>query len=423
VTNRDVVPNPEDLLFTPFLRRRKVEVLDRPGKVLFSKLKELWKDHDLSEQRIAITIGSRGISNRVELIRAVVDLLKEKGAKPFALNAMGSHGGASADGQMKVMNGLGFTEESLGCPLECSMDVVEIDEEGEGPVTDKLALNTDGVVVFNRIKPHTSFSGNHESGLVKMLVVGLGKAEGARRIHRLGPTGLRDTMPIWGKKILSKLNVIGAIGVVENPLDQVMSVEVSGGDGLMDLDANLLKIARPQLPSLPVDKTDVLLIDQMGKDISGTGMDTNVIGRLLIHGLDEPDSPKIGRIVVHNLTDASGGNGTGVGLADVVGPRIAEKYNRDITQKNVLTTGFIQRAKLPFTAQNDREALSIALASLHGVSSPSILRIQDTLHLDHFWAHGPIVNELIQIAGVEMAGDPASIYESNEQLSPFFVAG
>lgn len=415
------VPKPEDLLFTPLQRHREVERLENPAAELSSQLEKLWEGQDLSGRRIAIATGSRGIADRVDLVRATAEKLKEKGARPFVLNAMGSHGGATAEGQRALLASLGYTEQSVGCPIECSMEVVELEEGDDGPVVDRLALESDGVVVINRVKPHTSFSGPHESGLVKMLVVGLGKAEGARRIHRYGPNGLRDKLGSWASVLLEKISVVGAIGVVENALDQIMKVEVSDGGGVMELDARLLNLARPQLPGLPISETDVLILDQMGKDISGTGMDTNVIGRLLIHGQEEPADPRIGRIIVHDLTEASGGNATGVGLADVIGPQLAKKYNREVTQKNVLTTGFIQRAKLPYVASSDQEALEIALSSLHGVSAPTILRIRDTLHPDTIWVHGPLLKSLVQRDDIEVLGEPQGIFSADGELAPFDI--
>lgn len=417
-------PEEDPYLFTPLLRKRRVSRLDDPEIALTRQLESLWRNHELEGKSIAITVGSRGISERVKLVKAIVSVLKKKKANPFLLNAMGSHGGGTSQGQREVLKKLGYRESSIGCPVRCSMEVAEIESGGgSGPVVDQLALEADGVVVFNRVKPHTSFHGKHESGLVKMLVVGLGKAEGAKRIHRLGPSGLRDTMGEWGEEILKKINVIGAVGVIENSLDQVMEIGVGLGTQLMDLDSDLLEKARPQLPGLPVDNLDVLIVDQMGKDISGTGMDTNVIGRLLIHGQDEPSQPNIGRITVHDLTEASGGNATGVGLADVIGPRLFQKINREVTQKNVMTTGFIQRAKIPFSVESDAQALEVALSSLHGLAAPpSILRIQDTLHPDHFWASGPVVTLLKEWDDIQVLGESKSIFDSEGELQPFLHA-
>ena len=264
--------------------------------------------------RIAIAVGSRGIAHLVEIVRQVAAWVKSQGAEPFIVPAMGSHGGATAAGQRKVLEGYGLTEAAVGAPIVSSMDVVELPQgDAEVPVYyDAAAHAADGTIVINRIKPHTSFHGRHESGLMKMIAIGLGKHAQALAIHNLGVRGLREVMPQVARQALRSANILLGVAIVENANDETMIVRAIPAGCIAEEEPALLEIARAQMPRLPVPELDLLIVDEMGKDISGLGMDTNVIGRLKIPGQPEPERPRIRVIYVRDLTDATHGNAVGM---------------------------------------------------------------------------------------------------------------
>ena len=278
---------------------------------------------------IAIAVGSRGIDNLPIVVAEVVNYVKAQGAKPFIIPAMGSHGGATAEGQREVLAGYGITEAAIGAPIKSSMEVVELPSTGLGHriYMDKNAYESDGVILINKIKPHTDFHATYESGLVKMTVIGLGKEHGAEAIHHFGVYGLKELIPASALRILAENKIVGAIALIENANDKTMLVKALKAADIMQEEPKLLEIARKNRPALPVDQIDVLIIDQMGKNISGVGIDTNIIGRLKIYDQPEPISPKIRSIIVNDITEESQGNATGVGLADIISKK-ALRQNR-----------------------------------------------------------------------------------------------
>jgi hypothetical protein len=259
--------------------------------------------------RIAVTAGSRGIANIAAITKAAVDEVKSQGALPFIIPAMGSHGGATAEGQREVLEHYGITEETMGAPIISTMDVVSIPNEDNDfkLYMSRDAYEADGVIVINRVKPHTDFHGPVESGLMKMCVIGLGKHAQALEMHRLGVYGLRELVPKAARKILATGKILLGIGIVENALDQTLAIKAADSRGIEALDAELLDLARKNMPSLPIDRLDLLIVDELGKDKSGTGLDTNIIGRMGILGQEEPEVPNISYIIACSLTKASGG--------------------------------------------------------------------------------------------------------------------
>lgn len=345
--------------------------------------------------RIAITAGSRGIDRIPEVIKAVVDYVRQKGCEPFIVPAMGSHGGATAEGQTKVLKELGITAETVGAPILASMDTVvigAIDTSECSGVTggkldihmDKHAWNADGIIVVNRVKPHTSFHSSVESGMLKMMVIGLGKETQAKNIHSYGTKGLRMLLAPAAKVVLSTGKILAAVGIVENAHDRISTIKAFKPEDMEAGEAVLLETARENMPRLPVDKLDVLIIDEIGKNISGTGMDTNIVGRIRIEGESEPLHPKIGRIVVLGLSQATNGNAYGMGLADFTTKKLVGAIDYKSTYANVIATTFVERAKIPVIAEDEDEAVALAIQTCgaEDASSARVVRIKNTLQLE-----------------------------------------
>src|SRR5437773_10555703 len=319
-----------------------------------------WQTIDLRPgARIAVAVGSRGVANIGRIVKGTVAMLRERGAQPFIIPAMGSHGGATAKGQLRLLASFGITPESVGCPIESSMDVVSLPggEAGVELFMDRHAYEADGIVLINRIKPHTDFHGQYESGLVKMSVIGLGKERQAFEIHRHGVRGLKEFVPRAAKQILSTGKILLGIGLVENAYEETMAIVAIPGGEIMEREPDLLELARRNMPRLPVDQLDVLIVDWLGKEISGSGMDTNIIGRIRIRGETEPGTPDIKIIVVMDLTEQSHGNAAGSGLADVTTRRLFNKIDFAVTNKNVFTSSFFERGKIPVVAETDAQAM------------------------------------------------------------------
>ncbi len=350
--------------------------------------------------RIAIAVGSRGIANHPLFVREIAAWVREHDAEPFIVPAMGSHGGATAEGQRKILESYGIT----GAPIISSMDVVQL---GHDAFMDRAAYESDGVIVINRIKPHTSFHGPYESGLLKMIAIGLGKDAGARAIHRLGVAGLRELMPRVAQQIIATGKIVLGVAVVENAYDETMLVRAVPARQISEVEPGLLAIARRNMPYLPVEGIDVLVVDEIGKDISGTGMATNVIGRLRIVGESEPASPRIKQIVVRDLSAGSGGNGYGIGLADLTTRRCAEKIDWAVTSANVAASGFAERGNLPAVAETDEQALEWALPA-----GSRVVRIRNTLNLETLIVSETVLGEIEGRETIEVLGPVSSVFEA-----------
>ena len=319
---------------------------------------------------------------------------------------MGSHGGAIAEGQQRILEGYGITPEYVGTEIRSSMAVVEL-PRGDLAIPvfyDRQAHEADGTIIINRIKPHTSFHGRYESGLMKMMAIGLGKQAQALAIHRLGPAGLRDIMPAVARQVLQHGNVILGLAIIENAYDEILKVQAVLADRIPDEEPLLLDLARANMPLLPVSDLDILIVDEMGKDISGLGMDTNVIGRLRIRGQPEPERPNIGIIIVRDLSAGSHGNAVGVGLADIITRRLFEKIDFKATYENALTSTFTERAKVPIIAETDQLAIDFACRAL-GTSSENnlrLIRIQNTLRLDQLDVSPAVLDEIKDRPDIEI---------------------
>lgn len=361
--------------------------------------------------RVGITAGSRGVSDAVEVYRAAVEALKEGGHNPFLFAAMGSHGRGTADGQRDLLRSLGVIEEKVGAPVLCSGETVRI-EETRAPLVGlpvyvaREAMEADAVLVVNRVKPHTSFHGPHESGLMKMLAVGMGRAAGASMVHRLGWDSMIEAIASIGGAVLERLPVIGGLAVVENAREETALVRGLTGEEIPGGEPPLLARARDYMPRLPVDRLDVCIVREMGKNYSGTGMDTNIIGRLRLEGLPEPENPSIRYLGVLDLSEASHGNATGVGLADFTTERLADKIDREATYLNCLTSGGPIRAAVPMILSNDKALFEAVWRALkpERAEEVQLVVIDDTLHLERLWLSESLLGALKD--GQEAVGEP-----------------
>ena len=341
---------------------------------------------DLTDASIAIAAGSRGIACSVSVIQSLAESIRELGAVPFVVPAMGSHGGATAVGQSEVLAGYGITESAIGAPIRSAMETVELDSADLETrlFADRNAWEADYIVPVNRIKAHTDFVSTHESGLAKMLVVGLGKHDQAKEQHSFGIRGLRDLLVPAARRVIESGKVLFGVAIVENARKGPAVVEVIPPNELLEREAELLSLAKILSPMLPgSDSIDLLIVDEMGKDKSGTGLDTNVIGRRYLPGEEEPTVPKIDIVIARRLSQASHGNALGVGLADIVLRELADSIDFRATYENIITSSFFERGKLPVVAETDAEALFFAARALHvdEVSDISAMHIDSTLEL------------------------------------------
>ena len=372
---------------------------------------------------VAIACGSRGIADLPIVFARVAAWVRAQGAVPFLVPAMGSHGGATAAGQREVLQSYGLDDPSIGCEIRSSMDVVEL-PRGDCPVqvwTDARAAAAAATIVVNRIKPHTDFHGPFESGLMKMTAIGLGKRAQAEALHAHGVRGLRDMMPVVARQVLAHGNVVLGVGIVENAVDRTMAVEALPASAMPAGEQRLLELARVNAPCLPVDVLDVLLIDRMGKDISGVGMDTNVIGRLMIGGEREPERPRVSMIACHELTAASHGNACGVGLADIVTTRLADAIDHEVTRTNIVTSGFLLRGKLPVVSADDRQAWEWCLRGAGVVDVPAVraARIVDTLHCAELWVTDAVLADLAADDRICVVASGLALHDERGCLMPF----
>jgi hypothetical protein len=369
------------------------------------------------EMRVALTAGSRGIDRIAQVVGAAVNEVKRLGGEPFVVPAMGSHGGATAEGQAEVLAHYGITEATMGCPIRSSMETVLLGEvEGGIPVWfDRIAFEeADAVVPIGRVKPHTDFHGPVESGLMKMLAIGLGKQKGADTFHHHGFADFHHLIANVGRFTLSHANIPFGLALVENGYGRIGLVEAVPANRIWEREQELLRLARERMARIPGERIDVLFIDYIGKNISGSGADPNVINRDATGGIAAGElrlKPSIQRIIIRDLTDETEGNACGIGLGDVALRRAVDKIDPVATYMNLITAKAPDGAHIPITVDTDRQALFIALACCVKVDSESarIARIRDTEHLETFWASEALLPELLATGRVEPVGEPQEI--------------
>jgi hypothetical protein len=357
---------------------------------------------------IAVGVGSRGVANLSIIVRAVVDWLRERGAAPFIVPAMGSHGGGDAEKQCALLAEYGVTEESMGCPVLSDMEAVHLASLPDDleVCLDPHAAKADGILVINRIKPHNAFRARNESGIVKMLVAGLGKQQGAASCHKKGFERMPERLAAAAAYLIQHSKVLGGIAVVEDMRQRTCHVEAVPAECMLERDAALLELAWKNLARLPVDALDALIIDEMGKNISGSGMDPNVLGRYTVPFLR--GGPSVNKIAVLDLTGGSEGNAIGMGLADFITRRLLDKIDFEAVYANALTSTVLSGSRMPCVLPTDRDVARAAVKTCNGGGPDAVrlMRIRSTLHLDAVEISPALAPELRE-AGWEPCGGPA----------------
>lgn len=359
---------------------------------------------------VAITAGSRGLADYPLLVRTVAAALKGRGAKPFVIPAMGSHGGATAEGQRKVLASYGITEAAVGCPVVSSLDTVRVGATRPGglPVyADAHAWAADGIVLLNRVKPHTGFRGRYESGLVKMIAIGVGKQKGADTVHSLGFERIAATIVSVGRVVLRSGKVLFAVGTVENAYDRVCRIAVIPAERVLDQEPILLEEAKRRMPSLPVQETDILIVDEIGKDVSGGGMDSNVVGRFVTPGMKGGFRSR--RLIVLDVTKASEGNAIGLGRADLTTQRAFDKADFEQMYPNALTSHVLEPSRLPVILANDRLAIAAAIRTCVGIEPADlrVVRIRNSLDIEKVRVTANLVEQALRGGRCELVRGPA----------------
>lgn len=356
--------------------------------------------------RVAVGCGSRGIHAMAEIAKASIDCLRELGAKPFIVPAMGSHGGATPEGQCAVLASYGITEESMGVPIECSMETVALGETETGmPIFfSKPAYEADWVLPINRVKLHTDFSGPIESGLIKMMTIGFGKEKGCNSLHLQGTTNFARIIPEAGRKVLSCVDMRFGIAIVENAYDKTAVIEAVRGDALFEREPELLKIAKRFFPRIPFETVDVLVVENFGKDISGAGMDPNITGRSSVGPVENFNGPAIQRIVVCDLTEASHGNGVAVNVADFITRRFFDKLDLKAVYANGLACCNPSACQIPVIMETEEEAIAMAVKTCRFIdhAHPRIVRLRSTLAMDEFEISEALVEEARSQPNIEI---------------------
>ena len=388
VFERPVMGNPADILKT------KIDSRASLGKIR-------------SGMSVAVAVGSRGIESQASFVKVIVDGIKAAGGSPFLFPAMGSHGGATAVGQRSMLEGMGITEEYIGAPIRATMEVVEVGSTTGGlPIyLDRYADGADGIVLMNRIKPHVAFRGRYESGLMKMLAIGVGKQRGAEACHNLGFGAMAENIPAIGKTLIEKKNILFAVALVENAYHETCAVEVFEKEEIEAGEPPLLEQARSLSAKIHFDSLDVLILDEIGKDISGTGFDNNILGRY--HTAYASGGPDIRRITVLDLTEKSHGNANGVGILDFTTRRLFDKIDFDQTYPNSLTTTVPTSVKIPMVLDNDMQAIQAAIKTCNIVdkSAVRLAHIRNTLKLDVIEVSPRLLDEVERHPQMEACGD------------------
>jgi hypothetical protein len=399
----------------PLLRRVKLDQPYNPAiDGLSTAVRQAWQqasalDHLPNGADVAVAVGSRGLANLPVMVRETVSFLRDMGLRPFIVPAMGSHGGGTAEGQAGVLAKLGVTEDAVGAPVRASMEVVEIGRTDQNiPVFfDATASAAAAVVVIARVKSHTSFDRDIESGLTKMVAIGLGKQEGARMVHRLGPGGLRDDLPAAAEIAIAASPLVAGLAVVENARHETVHVELVPAGQFLDADRRLLKMAKSLLARLPFSNVDALLCEEIGKEISGAGMDYAVTGRTDLRGIANPDHILVNKIGILRLTEATAGNGVGTGLADFMPRDMANRLDLKAMYENALTSAIGEKCRIPIVLPSEKAVLQ-ALAATSWAREPDAIRfcqIRNTLDLGEVLVSQALFEEL----GRPASSDPQAM--------------
>ena len=371
---------------------------------------------------VGITVGSRGIQNICSMLEAVIAVVRRCGATPVLLAAMGSHGGGTPQGQKEVLDSLNITEERLGAKVVTCATCRSIGQTADGLTAHMLdsAFSVDAIIPINRVKTHTSFKGCVESGMCKMLVVGLGGPGGAGQFHSLGQSELPRLLVDVSRIILQKMPVIGGIAIVENAYEETARIQALLAEEMIEREVDLLTWSKTLMPALPVDRLHGLIVEEMGKNFSGTGVDTNIIGRLRIQGEAEMTSPSIRYVSVLDISEESHGNATGIGLVDFVTQRLIDKVDRKATYLNNLTTTFVTRAFLPTWYDTEQEALETMMFCLRSIPQDEVrlVHIPNTLYLTDCFVSEAVLKELTDTSRFSVVHGPRPVlFDAQGQLA------
>jgi hypothetical protein len=365
---------------------------------------------------IAITAGSRGIANVAIITKAVVDFVASKGANPFVVPAMGSHGGATAEGQVELLAGYGITEEYLGCPIKSSIEVKMIGytEDGQEVVIDKNAAESDGIIISCRIKPHNAFRGRYESGIMKMMSVGLGKQVGAERVHSKGMHNIAKNIELIGTAIIKHAPILFAIPCIENAFDETCKIVGVNRDEILEEEPKLLQYGFSNMPKIIVGECDVLIIDEIGKNYSGTGTDPNITGTFSTKYAS--GGVKVQRTAMLSLSEASHGNGLGTGLASVITKRLFDELDLEKMYPNCITSTVLESARIPCIVASDKEAIQLCIRTCVDVDKEKIriVRIPNSLHIEHIMLSEAYYDEMKNYPNLEVLSEPEYL-EFNEE--------
>lgn len=337
----------------------------------------------LPGMKVAVTVGSRGINNLPIIVKSIVEEVFARGAFPFIVPAMGSHGSSTAEGQRKLIEGYGVTEAYLGCPILSSMEVVCIGktDDGRDAFIDKYAFSADGIILFNRVKPHTAFRGPYESGIMKMMAIGLGNQHGAEACHEMGFRTMGRNVELFGKAILKNAPILFAVPVIENAFDETQRILAIGAESIIEEEPKLLQEAYSLMPKLYEEYCDVLIVDKIGKNYSGDGMDPNITGTFSTPYAEGGICAQ--RVCVLDLSDETHGNGVGIGMANVTTQRAVDKLDIDSMYSNVITSTVLGGVRIPLTMENDREAIQVCIQTCNEIDRKKvrIIRIPNSMHI------------------------------------------
>ncbi len=382
---------------------------------------EAMKDRVKPGQQIAITAGSRGIDHMPATLRTLADWVKSLGATPFLIPAMGSHGGAVAEGQLGILKSLGITEETMGCEIRSSMETVHIDTvDGLEVHIDKNAYGADGIILCNRVKAHTSFQGLYESGLMKIIAIGLGKQHGAYTCHAMGDDYMSSRIATIGRSVIKNANILFGVALLENAMDKTFEVDVVPSEKIETVEPELLKKAKAAMGRLYFKDCDTLVVRAIGKNYTGAGMDPNIVGRCVNPKLKMGIESQ--RLAILDISDESHGNATGSGRADVTTRRFFEKFSFDDTYPNAITGYGLTAYAIPVVMDNDKEAMQAAVASSIGIDyqNPRIIMIDNSLEIEHILISEAMIPEAEKIPELVIHGEPFELEfdEGGNLLTP-----
>ncbi|ARE86450.1 DUF362 domain-containing protein [Clostridium formicaceticum] len=402
--------------------REKIENI--PEVLKSELLKEQIKSSIKPGMQIAITGGSRGVANIALILKEIAAFVKEQGAHPFIIPAMGSHGGATAEGQVEVLESFGITEEFCGCPIKATMETKQIGftDETQFPqqypvFIDKYAAEADGIIVVNRIKTHPAFRGTYESGLMKMMTIGLGKQKGAETCHEVGVKHLAALVPLFGNAILKNSNILFGVGMIENPFDETCKIIALTKEEIPEKEPALLLESKALMPKILIEETDILIVDKIGKNFSGDGMDPNITGKFPTPYAS--GGIKSQRVVLLDLSDETHGNANGLGMAHMVTRRLFEKADLEKTYPNSLTAKIVENIKIPMILENDKEAIKAAIKTCVEIDkdAPAIIRIPNSLHIEYIHISESLLEKAKTIPGIEILEEPKEfLFDENGNL-------